>query len=80
MFTGPSMTSLSNAVVAGFGVMPIIRRRANENGMMVWEDPPLPRLPDVYSGIYIREGGARAAYEQLADEIAEALNVRRPAC
>ena len=75
VFTGPSMTSLSNAVVAGLGVMAIIRRRSADNGMMVWEDPPLPKLPDLHSGIYIREGGARAAYEQLADEIAEMLSV-----
>ena len=74
VFTGPSMTSLSNAVVAGLGVMAIIRRRATDHGMVVWEDPPLPKLPDLYTAIYIREGGARAAYEQLADEIAAALN------
>lgn len=73
VFTGPSMISLSSAIVAGLGVMPIIRRRACDNGMIVWEDPPLPKLPDLYSGIYIREGGARAAYEQLADEIVETL-------
>ncbi len=81
VFTGPSMLSLSSAVVAGLGVMAIVRRRANDNGMVVWEDAPLPKLPDLYAGIYIREGGAHAAYEQLADEIAEALEVpqeRRP--
>lgn len=74
VFTGPSMISLSSAIVAGLGVMPIIRRRAGDYGMVVWEDPPLPKLPDLYGGIYVREGGARAAYEQLADEIAEALS------
>ncbi|HZD91734.1 MAG TPA: LysR substrate-binding domain-containing protein, partial [Pseudolabrys sp.] len=74
VFTGPSMISLASAVVAGFGVMPIIRKRAADNGLVVWEEPPLPKLPDLYSGIYIREGGARAAYEQLADEIADVLN------
>ncbi len=59
VFTGPSMVSLSSAVVAGLGVMAIIRRRAGDNGMVVWEDAPLPKLPDLYSGVYIREG-ARA--------------------
>jgi DNA-binding transcriptional LysR family regulator len=73
VFTGPSMISLSSAVVAGLGVMTITRRRANDYGMVVWEDPLLPKVADLYSGIYVREGGARAAYEQLADEIAEAL-------
>ena len=76
VFTGPSMVSLSSAVVAGLGVMAIIRRRASDNGMVVWEDAPLPKLPDLYSGVYIREGGARAVYEQLADEIAETLTQR----
>ncbi len=73
VFTGPSMISLSSAVVAGLGVMPIIRRRAADHGLVAWEDPPLPKLPDLYSGVYVREGGARAIYEHLADEIAEAL-------
>jgi hypothetical protein len=31
-------------------------------------------LPDLHSGIYVREGGPQAAYEQLVDEIIEALN------
>ncbi len=74
VFTGPSMTSLTSAVMAGLGVMPMIRRRANELDLITWEDGPLPKLPDLHSGIYIREGGARVAYEQLADEIVEVLN------
>jgi DNA-binding transcriptional LysR family regulator len=74
VFTGPSIMSLKNAVVAGLGVMPIVRRRADDLGLAVWDNAPLPKLPDLYSGIYIREGGPRAAYEQLADEIAEVLN------
>ncbi|MEJ2375603.1 MAG: LysR family transcriptional regulator [Pseudolabrys sp.] len=78
VFTGPSIISLSNAVVAGLGTMAIIRRRANDHGMMIWEDAPLPKLPDIYSGIYLREGGERAAYEQLADDIAEALTSQPP--
>jgi DNA-binding transcriptional LysR family regulator len=76
VFTGPSMVSLSSAVVAGLGVMAIIRRRAGDHGMVAWDDAPLPKLSDLYSGVYIREGGARAAYEQLADEIAETLTQR----
>ena len=77
VFTGSSMMSLASAVVAGLGVMPIIRRRANEFGMGVWEDAPLPKLANLYSGIYVREGGAHAAYEQLADEVIEVLNPPR---
>jgi len=69
-FTGPSVTSLSSAIAAGLGVMAITRRRATRVGMMIWEDAPLPKLPNLYSGIYVREGGAHTIYEQLADDIA----------
>jgi DNA-binding transcriptional LysR family regulator len=77
VFTGPSIASLSNAVIAGLGVMPFVRRRAAELGMLTWDDGPLPKLSDFHVGIYVREGGARAAYEQLADEIAEELHPER---
>jgi len=70
VFTGPSTVGLKSAIDVGLGVMAITRRRAKKAGMVVWEDPPLPKLPDLYSGIYIREGGARVIYEQLADIIA----------
>jgi DNA-binding transcriptional LysR family regulator len=78
VFTGPSLQSTSAAVAAGLGVMPITRRRANDINMFIWEDAPLPRLPDIYSGIYIREGGVRTAYEQLSDAIADAITKGRP--
>jgi DNA-binding transcriptional LysR family regulator len=78
VFTGPSLNSLNAAVAAGLGVMAVTRRRANDVGMIIWDDAPLPKLPDIYSGIYIREGGVRAAYEQLADAIADAISSGRP--
>jgi len=77
VFTGPSTTSLTGAVVAGLGVMALTRRRAHDFGSRVWDDASLPKLPDLYSGICIREGGARAAYEQLADEIGAVVNASR---
>lgn len=70
VFTGPSFLSLKAAVTAGLGVMAITRRRAIDDGNLIWEDAPLPKLPELYSSILIREGGARTIYEQLADEIA----------
>ncbi len=79
VFTGPSMTSLSAAVLAGLGVMALTRRRAHDIGLSVWDDAPLPKLSDLYSGVYIREGGTRSAYEQLADEIGTVINASRPA-
>jgi DNA-binding transcriptional LysR family regulator len=74
VFIGTSTMTLASAVVAGLGVMPIIRRRANEFGMGIWEDCPLPKLDSLYNGIYIREGGHHVAYEQLADEVVEILH------
>jgi DNA-binding transcriptional LysR family regulator len=73
VFTGPSFASLRSAVAAGLGVMAITRRRANAAGMTVWENTPLPKLPELYGGIYVREGGTRVIYEQLADDIAAAI-------
>jgi DNA-binding transcriptional LysR family regulator len=73
VFTGPSMTSLSGAVAAGLGVMAVTRGRAEAMGLPAWEDAPLPKLRDVFSGVYVRESGARSTYEQLADEIAKNL-------
>ena len=58
---------------AGLGVMAVTRRRAEAIGLPVWEDAPLPKLRDVFSGVYVRESGARSTYEQLADEIAKNL-------
>ncbi len=76
VFTGSSMVSLNGAVAAGLGVRAISRRRARETGFIVCDDAMLPKLPDLHRGIFIREGGARAAYEQLADDIAVALGGR----
>jgi DNA-binding transcriptional LysR family regulator len=79
VFTGPSLNSLMNAVVAGLGVMAINRCRTGDDRIVVWEDGPLPKLPDLYSGIYVREGGMRAIYEELADEVAEILHAPKQA-
>jgi len=73
VFTGPSTGSLGNAVAVGLGVMAIIRRAAIDVGMIIWEDAPLPKLPDLYCGVYIREGGVRATYQELAGYIAADL-------
>ncbi len=73
VFIGPSLASLVGAVGSGLGVMPLTRRRAQDAGLIIWENAPLPKLPDLYSGIFIREGGPRVIYEQLADEIAAAI-------
>ena len=38
-------------------VMP--RGRALRNNLYIWDDAPLPPLPQLYCGIYIRDGEPR---------------------
>lgn len=78
VFTGHSLTSLGRAVIAGLGIMPIVRNRVHELGLLIMEDGPLPKLPDVYGGIFVREGGIRPIYEQLADDIVDLIAPDRP--
>jgi hypothetical protein len=54
--------------------MPFTRRRARAMGLTIWEDAPLPKPGAVYSGIFVRESGAREIYEQLADEVASVIH------
>jgi DNA-binding transcriptional LysR family regulator len=71
VFTSHSLVSLAAAVAAGFGVMVIPRGRAMRHDLAVWEDAPLPPLPDLYCGIYVREGGTWEAIAELADYLNE---------
>lgn len=73
VFTGSSIVGLGAAVSAGFGVMALPRSRANIPGIEIWDDPSLPRLPEIFCGIYMRLGGEQEDREQLADAIADAL-------
>jgi DNA-binding transcriptional LysR family regulator len=72
-FVGPSILGLGMAVAAGFGVMALPRSRADIPGMTIWENAPLPKLPDVFCGIYVRGGVDVEEREQIADAIAAAL-------
>src|SRR5215470_13867477 len=73
VFTSRSIASLEAAVLAGLGVMVLPRSRVPQTALSIWEDAPLPELPQLYCGIYLRQGGNRAALEELADEIAAVL-------
>ena len=74
VFTSRSIASLEAAVLAGLGVMVLPRSRVPQTALTIWEDPPLPELPQLYCGIYLREGSEnRAALEDLADEVAKVL-------
>src|SRR4029078_9147747 len=73
VFTSRSIASLEAAVLAGLGIMVLSRSRALQTELTVWAVEPLPDLPELYCGIYLREGGNRAALEELSDEIAAEL-------
>jgi DNA-binding transcriptional LysR family regulator len=73
IFTGSSLLGLGAAVAAGFGVMALPRSRAEIPGLSIWKDPPQPKLPDIFSGIYVRNGAELEEREQIADTIAAAL-------
>jgi DNA-binding transcriptional LysR family regulator len=73
VFTSHSLMSLMAAVAAGFGVMVVPRGRAIRNKLSIWEDSPLPKLPDVYCAIFVRDGGERAVIEELADYVKDEI-------
>ncbi len=72
-FVGSSLLGLGAAVAAGFGVMAVPRSRADIPGISIWENAPLPKLPDIFSGIYVRVGTEPEEREQVAEALAVAL-------
>ncbi|MBX9844164.1 MAG: LysR family transcriptional regulator [Xanthobacteraceae bacterium] len=74
VFVGTSLIALVGAVAAGFGVMALPRSRAGLPGIAIWENAPLPKLPDIFCGIYVRGGADVEEREQLADAIAAAVS------
>jgi DNA-binding transcriptional LysR family regulator len=74
VFLGSTMHSLNNAVASGLGTMICTRRRASVIGLTEWENGPLPKPAPLHSAVYVREGGPREIYEQLADRIAEVIH------
>ena len=79
VYSSRSVVSLVAAVAAGFGVMVMPRGRALKTNLDVWEDAPLPKLPELYCGIFVRDGGNRSAVEELADYLAADLRHDPPA-
>jgi DNA-binding transcriptional LysR family regulator len=75
IFTGSNVMSLAAAVAAGLGVMVMPSGRVIQSNLSVWADAPLPSLPPLYCGIYLREGGDRDAVEELADHLGSDLRI-----
>ncbi len=66
---------LRSAVIEGVGVMVVPRRRVPPE-LTVWDNGPLPPLPDVYCGIFLGEDCEDETIVQFADHIGAAM---RPA-
>src|SRR6516162_1125418 len=75
VFTSHSIVSQTAAVTAGFGVMVMPRGRAIRNNLAIWDDGPLPKLPELYGSIFVREGGDRTAIEELADHLRDEIHL-----
>jgi DNA-binding transcriptional LysR family regulator len=73
VFASRGIVSLEAAVVAGLGVMVLPRSRVELTSLAVWDDAPLPQLPELHCGIFLREGDDRAELAELADSIAAVL-------
>jgi hypothetical protein len=56
--------------------MVLARSRARLPDMIVWEDAPLPKLPSLSWGIYLRENGERGPLEEIADATAAQITQR----
>lgn len=76
VFTGPTVVSLAAAINAGMGIMALPRSRVGIPNLTIWEDAPLPTLPNLVWGVYLREGGARDRLQDLADMIAAGWRAR----
>jgi DNA-binding transcriptional LysR family regulator len=74
VFTSLSLVALANVVAAGAAVMALPKSRANLPGLEIWENAPLPSLPDVFLGLYVRDGADMQEREKLAEALVAALN------
>jgi DNA-binding transcriptional LysR family regulator len=76
VYVGSSIAGLGAAVASGIGVSALPANSVNMPGVSIWKDAPLPRLPEVYCGIYVRTGGEVDHRNRLADALAQALRLR----
>lgn len=76
-FMGSSVAGIGAAVASGVGISALPRNCANLPGVVIWEDVPLPRLPELYFSIHVRSGSDSMDRDHLADTLATALRLRR---
>lgn len=76
VFMGSSIAGISAAVASGIGISALPRNSANLPGVVIWEDAPLPKLPEFFCGVYVRNGCESDDRDHLADTLAQALRLR----
>jgi DNA-binding transcriptional LysR family regulator len=75
VMTSGTVLTLSAGVDAGLGTMVMTRAPARVTQLKRWDDAPLPKLPELHAGIYVRDGSQAevAPLNDLADELAPLL-------
>ena len=68
-----TVLTLAAGVDAGLGTMVMTQSRVKLTQLRRWEDAPLPPLPQLYVGIYVREGEDTKPLLELADDLAPLL-------
>ncbi len=71
-----SVASLGAAIAAGLGFMALPRGRAVIPGTVIWDGAPLPKLPDVFCAVHVRDGADADDRQRVAEAI---VRVLRPA-
>jgi hypothetical protein len=72
MMSGTVLT-LAAGVDAGLGTLVMTRGRVRLTQLKRWDDAPLPKLPQLHVGIYVREGADTRPLNDLADDLAPLL-------
>jgi len=73
VFVASSMAGLLAAVGAGLGIS-LISRRDVGSGVEICQEGMLPKPPEVFCGVYLRDGATPEMLHELADVMAAALN------
>jgi DNA-binding transcriptional LysR family regulator len=75
-FTETSITNLAAAVAAGLGVMAVPRCASLPADLSIWDEAPLPPLPEIVCNVCVRSG-AHEASGRFAQELAAAYGAGR---
>jgi DNA-binding transcriptional LysR family regulator len=73
---GSSIAAIGAAVAAGLGVTVLPAGRTAIPGVSIWENAPLPKLPEVFCGVSVRPGCESERRDNLADALAHGLRMR----